>query len=192
MNSVSIIQLEDLNPHLIRLRSRNPGVTDRGSFIGITYDEKPLYLIIGSKEAPATTPHGVKSHDGWFSLSVDATNNVVEAKLREIDEHLKGTWEAQFPGKQYKPLVYTSGDLSSFSGRVQNVQIVDDSNNDQFYTKEKELVDMVTADSELRVVFKLEHLYFPPHSDEMKIVVKVCKIQLLRKGVHVMDMFEFN
>jgi hypothetical protein len=188
MSSASIVPLEDVNVQQITLRGKEPLVTDRGSYLSIAYQNKPFYIVVGTKEEPARTPHGVKLHDNWESFSVDSTG-AISAALAKLDSRFLDLLPE---GATYKPLEYTSGGLGSLSGRLQNVQVVDENNAPISFKKTKDLPKVVTENSLVRALFKLESIYFPPDSQEAKVLLKVSKIQLLQAGAPELDMFEFN
>lgn len=187
MNSASIVPLEQLEATSIQKRG---GLRERPAFVSLVYDGKPLYIVVGTKEQPAITPHGIKQHDKWQSFSVDCGDSKTKHLFENIDDVMREL-VAEY-SVDYKPLLYESGDLYSLSGALQDVQIVDANNRVLFWDSMGDLIDLVPASSEVRVVFKLANLFFPSHSTECKVTVKVCKIQVLKRGVPLMDMFAFD
>lgn len=174
-----------------------------GAFLGMSWSNRRLCLLLGSREQPAIAPMGIKTYDTWNSLSVAldeegvaAVNALDECVLTKLAERSPELFGAKFSAEQlksmqfYNPLAYKKPDsdlMPIISGKVgADVPIIDDAAN----VLHGSLDEVVSENSKLRVLFSIGSLYFKsPNS--CKLIAKVEKIQVLEQGV-ANDVLEYD
>lgn len=182
--------------------------TKRGSYLNVTYKKQKLFLIAGTKAQPIKTPLGVKTHyeadHDWQSLSViipeelqsqlEAFDDSMAAVLADNSEQIWGhtmTKDDVVLQGFYTPVMYQAAGLEPLlTGRINSDTQLVDKNNKYIPHIESDLSLMILKDSLLRVVFKIESMYFKTPNNA-KVTVKVAKIQLLAPGDASNDVAQF-
>jgi len=146
------VTAQDLDPQLLRLRSLNKLKSAHyGLYMGVHYDNDKLYLVLGTKDKPITTPKGITINDdpkgAWVSKSlacddsilpaIDGIDNKIRQLLADNSEGLFGmkcTPEMIVKYKFYTPLAYSKEESSLAplaEGKVTTTTIVEESDRSQ-------------------------------------------------------------
>lgn len=194
-----------VDPQEVGVRNFKKLETSRGAYLNVTYSGKKLYLVLGTKEKPLTTPLGVKNFADWTSLSValdeEATKQVDAvdtAILNILSDNSKELFHVKLSAEQlqslgyYQSMLYAKEGLDPlFGGKVvDDVQIVGASNEPLDIAKEQ-LHDHIPAGSLVRAVVKIESLFFPT-MNSCKVLTKVAKIQIVEAADPAEDLNSFQ
>lgn len=178
--------------------------TTHGAYLNIQYKGQKLYLVVGTKEAPVTTPLGVKTFDDdssskpWSSCSVvlsgDLTNQIkhIDDGLRQLladnSEQLFGkkkTADQIHDDEIYQPILYSKedNDLNPLLGGkvTADTQLVSATNEIVDIKSLHAMSEAVPPNSIVRIIFKVESMFFKTKNC-VKPILKVAKIQLLEQG----------
>jgi len=82
-----------LDPKLIGLRSLNNLKSAHGGlYMGIHYDNSHLFLVLGTRDKPITTPKGITINEdpkgAWASLTVASDDSILPA-VQSIDDRMR-------------------------------------------------------------------------------------------------------
>ncbi len=173
--------------------------------LGIHYDNSHLFLVLGTRDKPISTPKGITinedSKGAWASLSVACGDSILLA-IQSIDDRMRellaDNSEALFgmkctpdmiaKYKFYKPLTYSKEDSSLAplaGGKVVSTTIVEDQVGHSMMKNPANLANLaeaVPAGSTIRLIFSLSSLYFSAET-HCKLSAKVERVQLIEAGM---------
>lgn len=173
--------------------------TPRGGYLSLETEGKNLFLVMGTRQEPVTTTAGIHklttNGNDWHSLSVNLSEDRIH-NLEYVDQAIaqyladqsvelfkvKLTADQITQLKYYEPLVRYNEDgtkIPTFSSKIHDdLQIVDANNNP---IHEADLTDAVKPGAWVRVVFKLDCLYFKS-ANSCKVRVWAMNVQVLKQG----------
>lgn len=182
--------------------------TPRGGYLSLETEGKNLFLVVGTRLEPVTTTAGIHklttNGNDWHSLSVSLSADRVSG-LENVDyvitqylaKNSTALFKAQLTADQivqlnyYQELVRYEEDGSAvptFSAKVHDdLQIVDANNNP---VHEADLTDAVKPGASVRVVYKLDCLYFKS-ANSCKVRVWAMNVQVIKQGEKQAD-FAFD
>jgi len=207
---MTFVTAQHFNPQQLGLRSLNKLKSAHGGlYMGIYYNNDKLYMVLGTRSRPVTTPKGITINEdpkgAWASLSIACEDEVlqfVNALDDKIEELLAANSEALFgmkctpEMKLYTTMAYSKEDSSLaplVGGKVTTSTVVEDSLGHGMMKNPAALANLTEAigtGNKIRPILSIGSLYFSVET-KCKVSVTAERIQLIEAGSDVAEVVTY-